>query len=100
MLEALICSEFKCRKLKDNFNLVSDQLQQPSASPIAPKGSETTAEPPVSTVSLQSLLFSSPECLGIVNPLFPSANSIFSFNASAFSSDRAKIVFIISHLIG
>ena len=37
--------------LTEKLNLAIDQLQQLSASPIAPKGSEAAADPPASTVS-------------------------------------------------
>ena len=41
--------------LTEKMILDIDQLQQPSALPIAPKGSEAETEPFASTVSLHSL---------------------------------------------
>ena len=54
MLEAVILSELTCAKMMENLILIIDQLQELSASPIAPKGSEVAAEPLTSTVSLHT----------------------------------------------
>ena len=67
-------------KLTEKWNLTIDQLQQPSASPVAFRGSESAAEPPVSTVSLLSLHFSSPEQF--------SGELHFEYGTAPFSSDR------------
>uniref|UniRef100_A0A3Q4ACU0 Retrotransposon gag domain-containing protein n=1 Tax=Mola mola TaxID=94237 RepID=A0A3Q4ACU0_MOLML len=54
--------------------------------------------------NLHSLHFSSPERFsgesGDCRPFISQCELHFEFNAAAFSSDRAKIVFIISHLTG
>uniref|UniRef100_A0A3Q3XA82 C2H2-type domain-containing protein n=1 Tax=Mola mola TaxID=94237 RepID=A0A3Q3XA82_MOLML len=104
MLEAVIRSESTCATLTDKLILIIDQLQQPSASPVAPKCSEAAAEPPVSTVNLYSLHLSSPERFSgqsvDCRPFISQCGLHFEFNAAAFSSDRAKIAFIISHLTG
>ena len=89
----------------EKLNLFIDQLQQPFASPKALKHSVAVAEAPASTVSLHSLHLSSPfkhfsgesgDCL----PFISQCELHFEFIATSFSSDRAKIVFIISQLTG
>uniref|UniRef100_A0A3Q3WEJ8 DUF4939 domain-containing protein n=1 Tax=Mola mola TaxID=94237 RepID=A0A3Q3WEJ8_MOLML len=104
MLEAVIRGELTCATLMEKLNLVIDQLQQPSASSIARKHSEAAAEAPASSVSLHSLHLSSPERFsgesGDCRPFISQGELHFEFNAASFSSDRAKIVFIISQLTG
>ena len=107
MLEATIRNESALATLKDKLNFIIDRLQiseQPSISPIAPKGSEAAAEPPAPTVGLRCLQLSSPEHFsgesGDCCPFISQCELHFEFNASAFSSDQAKIAFIISHLTG
>ena len=107
ILEAVIHSESVCATLTDKLNLVIDQLQiseQPSASPIAPEGSEAAFKPPVSTASLHSLHLSGLEHIsgesGVCCPFISQCKLHFEFNAAVFSSEQAKITFIIHNLTG
>uniref|UniRef100_A0A3Q3W030 Uncharacterized protein n=1 Tax=Mola mola TaxID=94237 RepID=A0A3Q3W030_MOLML len=105
MFQAAKCYESACATLLPQLNVIIDHLQileQPSASPIAPKGSEAAAEFPVSPVSLHFFHLSCPERIfgdsGDCHPFISQCKLHFDFNASAFSSDRAKIAFRISYV--